>query len=98
VVIFAFIPIGTSSRAFQSPMAITEAVGQVRAWLDRSVTEVLHVDPSDIHQALIWLEEPGVGANLTTDAQIAAAAFRYGAIVHTADMDFQRSPLRSMNP
>lgn len=98
VVIFAFIRIGTSSRAFQHPMSIAEAAGHVRSWLDRSVIEVLHVDQADIQQALTWLEEQGVGANLTTDAQIAAVAHRFGAVVHTADMDFQRFPVRSFNP
>jgi predicted nucleic acid-binding protein len=46
-----------------------------------------------------WLDAQGSGANLTTDAQIAAIATRHRATVHTADTDFARFPgVRWSNP
>jgi hypothetical protein len=46
-----------------------------------------------------WLEAARSGANLTTDAQIAALASRHRATVHTADTDFGRFPgVRWLNP
>ena len=90
VVVFSFLRVGTSRRAFLHPMAIGEAAGHVRSWLQRSVTDLLVLEETDVQRAMEWLEAQGSGANLTTDAQIAAIAARYRATVHTADTDFQR--------
>ena len=99
VVLFAFLRIGTSRRAFLRPMAIGEATGHVRSWLQRSVTDLIVLEESDVLRSMEWLESQGSGANLTTDAQIAAMATRYRATVHTADTDFQRFPgVRWENP
>lgn len=82
-----------------SPLSIEEASQHVRGWLDRSITEFLHTQESDVLQALAWLEAAGAGGNLTTDAQIAAIAHRHRATVHTADTDFDRFPdVRWRNP
>jgi hypothetical protein len=99
VVLFAFTRIATSRRVFLEPLSIEEAATHVRSWLDRSVTSFLPAQVTDIVRALEWLEASGSGGNLTTDAQIAAIAFRYRAVVHTADTDFQRfSGVRWRNP
>lgn len=99
VVLFAFLRVGTSRRAFQQPMAIDQATGHVRDWMQRSVTDVLFLEEVDLLRAMEWLDAQGSGANLTTDAQIAAIASRHRATVHTADTDFQRFPgVRSKNP
>lgn len=99
VVLFGFLRIGTSRRAFLRPMAIEEAAGHVRGWLGRSVTDLLVLEEGDLLRAMEWLEAQGSGANLTTDAQIAAIATRHRATVHTADTDFQRFPgVRWENP
>ncbi len=99
VVLFAFVRVGTSSRAFAEPLSIEEAAGHVRSWLERSITELLVAEEADTVQALAWLEAAGAGGNLTTDAQIAAIASRHRAVIHTADLDFQRFPgVRSHNP
>lgn len=98
-VLFAFLRIGTSRRAFVSPLSIDEAAGHIRDWLDRSITEYLLTQESDVVQALSWLEAAGSGGDLTTDAQIAAIAHRHRATVHTADTDFDRFPdVRWRNP
>ena len=99
VVLYAFLRIGTSRRAFANPLSVKEASGHIRGWLQRSVTEFLDTQESDLLQALSWLEGAGSAGNLTTDAQIAAIAHRHRAIVHTADTDFGRFPdVRWHNP
>lgn len=99
VVLFAFVRIGTSRRAFARPLSMDEATGHIRGWLERSVTEFLVTLEADVLQALAWLESAGAGGNLTTDARIAALAHRYRATVHTADTDFGRFPgVRWHNP
>lgn len=99
VVLFAFLRIGTSRRAFAQPMTVDEASNHVRSWLQRSVTGFLDFEETDLLRAMEWLVALGSGANLTTDAQIAAVAARCRATVHTADTDFQRFPgVRWKNP
>ena len=90
VVLFAFIRIGTSPKVFERPFTIAEATRHVQAWMGVPTTELLAVVRADVDQALGWLNESGVGGNLTTDAQIAAVAKRCRAQVHTADTDFVR--------
>ena len=98
-VLFAFVRVGTSRRAFLRPMAIREAGDHIRSWLERSVTDWLVLEESDMLRAIEWLEAQGTGGNLTTDAQIAAIASRHRGTVHTADTDFQRFPgVRWKNP
>jgi len=99
VVLFAFVRVGTSRRAFEHPMTIDEAALHVRSWLERPVTDFLVTQEADVLQGLQWLESAGSGGNLTTDAQIAAIAHRHRATVHTADTDFNRfSDVRWRNP
>ncbi len=92
VVLFAFVRVGTSPKVFENPLSITEATHHVLTWLQLPTTELLSVVSADADQALVWLAEAGSGANLTTDAQIAAVAMRCRAQVHTADTDFTRFP------
>ena len=99
VVLFAFVRIGTSRRAFEEPMTIEEASRHVRSWLEMPSTHLLPQEESDVIRALDWLVLQGVGGNLTTDAQIAATALRTRAEVHTADADFSRFPgVKWVNP
>jgi len=99
VVLFAFIRIGTSRRAYEDPMTIDEANQRVRSWIEHPVTDFLITQEVDFLQAMKWLEAAGAGGNLTTDAQIAAIAHRHRATVHTADTDFNRFPdVRWRNP
>lgn len=99
MVLFAFIRIGTSRRAFEDPMTIEEASRHVRSWIAMPSTHFLPQEESDVVQSLDWLVAQGVGGNLTTDAQIAATALRTRAVVHTADTDFARFPgVKWINP
>lgn len=98
-VLFAFVRIGTSNRAFTHPLTIQEAAALVQDWLDQPVAQLLAVELQDVRQTLDLLIEAGTGGNLTADAQIAAIARRLGAVVHTADSDYARFPaVRWFNP
>ena len=98
-VILGFVRIGTNTRAFQNPMGTAEAVGHVRAWLAQPNVELLDPAPDLIQKVLELVEHVGTAGNLVTDAQIAATALHYDAVVHTADTDFMRfGNLRWFNP
>jgi hypothetical protein len=99
VVLFGFVRIATSARAFPRPLTIQEASTHVHDWLEQPVAQLLEMEFQDIEQALALLAEAGTGGNLTTDAQIAAVSLRLGAIVHTVDTDYVRFPrVRWFNP
>lgn len=89
--IFAFLRIATNARAFVEPMTLDEAAAHVETWVDRQNTQILQ-EPSNHASAVVaLLKSAGGGAgNLVTDAQIAALAQAYRAVVHTADRDFMR--------
>jgi toxin-antitoxin system PIN domain toxin len=98
-VIFAFVRIGTSNRAFEHPFTIEEACRHVAEWLEQPAAEFVEFQIADIYQALALLRQAGTGGNLTTDAQVAALALRLGAVVHSSDSDYARfSNLRWHNP
>jgi hypothetical protein len=90
-VIFAFVRVGTSRRAFSTPLTLGEAEECIAEWLDRSVTRILNPAADHIERVIGLLEAAGsAGGNLVTDAQIAALAIAHHATVHTADYDFMR--------
>jgi hypothetical protein len=92
-VIFAFVRIGTSSRVFTNPMTLSEISERVKSWIERRITQVLQPDPDHLDRVLLLLAAAtSAGGNLVTDAQIAALAISYRAVVHTADRDFLRFP------
>ena len=98
-VLFAFIRISTSSRAFTQPFSINEAADRVTEWFNEPPVQLLELQPVDVRRALDLLRQAGTGGNLATDAQVAAIALRLSATVHTADSDFARFPqLRWFNP
>jgi toxin-antitoxin system PIN domain toxin len=98
-VLFAFVRISTSPRAFTRPLTIDEAAENVTKWLEQPSVQLLELQPADIHRALALLHQAGTGGNLTTDAQVAALALRLAAVVHTADTDYERFPnLNWYNP
>ncbi len=97
--VFCFVRVGTSGRAFRSPLTPTQAAGHVRAWLRQPVAQVLGTDAAHVEQVLVSLERIGTAGNLVTDAQIAVLAREHDAVVHTSDADFVRFPgLRWYNP
>jgi toxin-antitoxin system PIN domain toxin len=90
-VIFAFVRVGTSTRAFSTPLTLQEAWEVIDEWLDRSITRILPPAGDHVERVMTLLEAAGsAGGNLVTDAQIAALAIAHNAAVHTADYDFLR--------
>jgi uncharacterized protein len=99
VVVFGFVRVGTNARVFQHPLTPTEAVGHVRNWQRQPVVKLLEASPEHVERVLKLVESLGAAGNLVTDAQIAAAAIEYDAVLHTADSDFVRfQNLRWLNP
>ena len=98
-VVFGFVRIGTSPKAFVKPLSIQEASGHVESWLKQPMVELLDLDAVDVRKALELLRAAGTGGNLATDAQLAAVSLRHRATVHTADSDFARfASVRWHNP
>jgi toxin-antitoxin system PIN domain toxin len=90
-VLFAFLRIATSTRAYLRPMSLDEASECVLSWLDRRVTRLLQPDAQHVAQVLNLLREAAsAGGNLVSDAQLAALAIAHRATVHTANRDFAR--------
>jgi toxin-antitoxin system PIN domain toxin len=99
VVIFAFVRLSTSARIFQNPLTATEAGNHISSWLKQPQVQVLEPGARHIGQTLQLLEHIGTAGNFVTDAQIAALAIEYEAVLHTTDTDFLRFPkLRWLNP
>ena len=97
--IFAFVRITTSARTFSNPISVSQATAHVMSWFENPVVQFAEIQHNDIQQALKFLREAGTGGNLTTDAQIAALAFRLGATIHSADADYARfANVRWLNP
>lgn len=91
--LFAFLRISTNARIYANPMTLGEAAEHLRSWLARHVSRVLDPPADHIEQVIGLLEAAGgTAGNLVTDAQIAALAQTYRAVIHTTDRDFLRFP------
>jgi toxin-antitoxin system PIN domain toxin len=98
-VVFGFLRIGTHARVFRDPMTPAEASECVRSWLVQPIVQLLESGSDHVRQVLRLLQIVGTMGNLVTDAQIAAMAIEYEAVLHTTDVDFLRFPgLRWLNP
>ena len=99
VVLFALIRLSTNRKVFSQPLTVDEAFAYVENWLQFPMVSWLDSEAADFAAAKKLLKSAGTGANLVTDAQIAAVALRLKATVHTADFDFGRFPaVKWMNP
>ena len=94
-----FVRLVTNRRVFTAPMSILEATDCVSGWLAQPNTTI--VVPTPRHWPLLetLLHATGIGADLTTDAHIAALAIEHGYTVFSNDADFARfDSLRWENP
>lgn len=99
VVVFGFVRLATHARVFQNPMTAAEAAGHVRSWLEQPPVQVLDPGPDHLRHTLELLETLGTAGSLVSDAQMAALAMGYEAVLHTADADSVRfQGLRWFNP
>jgi toxin-antitoxin system PIN domain toxin len=90
VVAFSFLRLATNPKAFREPMTVEEAAGCLNSWL--ACPNVRLLDPGRDHVAEVCrlLQAAGTAGNLVADAQIAALALEYDAVIHSADTDFVR--------
>ncbi len=94
-----YVRLMTHPRIMTHPLRPDAALEDVDAWL--SVPSVSFIGPGPRHMELLrhLLERAGTGANLVTDAVIAAIAIEYQATVYSTDTDFARfEGVRWANP
>ena len=99
VVATGFVRLLTHPSVRERPATPGQTVSYVEEWF--RIPNVTPLNPGTDHLALFrrCLAAAGVGANLVTDAHLAALAMEYQAEVHSNDMDFGRFPgLRWRNP
>ena len=97
--IFGFVRLGTSARAHARPLSVAAAAEYVHEWLARPQAVFLSPGPEHVRRTLDLLASVGTGANLTTDAQLAAYALEFDGAIHSNDADFGRFPgVRWVNP
>ena len=91
VVAFAFIRLATNRKVFRNPLTTKDACARVANWLEFPNVVWLDAQREDMDLAARLLQGAGGGgANLVTDAQIAAIASRVGGTVYSCDHDFGR--------
>ncbi len=90
--IFGFVRIATNRRLFRDFLPVEVAIGHVESWLEESIVQFLDFEAEDAAVTLRLLHRAGAGANLTTDAQLAALSIRYRAVIHSADSDYGHFP------
>ena len=91
VVLFAFLRISTSTKAFSTPLTLLESHSIIDAWLSRSVSRIITPASDHMERVVSLLKNIGAaGGNLVTDAQIATLSIEHKATLHTADRDFMR--------
>lgn len=90
-VLFSFLRVSTSPRAFARPLSLARAAELIGAWLERTNVRLLAEGPNHVSEVINLLSSAGSsGGNLVVDAQIAALAMAHRATIHTADRDFLR--------
>ena len=97
--IIGFVRVSSNSRIFPRALTVHRSIGVVDEWLENRLVSV--VEPAAGHWSIMreLLLEAGRGANLTTDAHLAALCIERGATLHSADGDFSRfRGLRWVNP
>lgn len=92
VAIMGFVRISTNRRILTHPLAVDVACQIVRSWLAHPPVSILHPGPRHAAIFLGFLEGLGAGANLTTDAHLAALAVERGAVLCSTDSDFAKFP------
>jgi toxin-antitoxin system PIN domain toxin len=99
VILLGFVRLMSNRRVLVEPMPAAEAVAHCRAWLARPNARLLLPGPGHLDLLAQLLDAASAGADLTTDAHLAALAIEHQAELHSNDSDFARFPgLRWRNP
>ena len=97
-VLLGFVRLMSNRRVLLEPMSTAEAMSHCRDWLGCANSRILVPGPSHFDVLADLLAQP-IGANLVTDAHLAALAIEHQAELHSNDGDFARfSGLRWKNP
>ena len=89
----------SNRRVLLNPMAPNEALEHGRSWLAEPNTLIVTPGPGHVDVLSNLLQGPTIGADLVTDAHLAALAIEHQAELHSNDSDFSRfSGLRWVNP
>jgi len=91
-VAFAFVRLSTNRRVFSQPLTVGEAFAYLQNWLAHPSVELINAEVEVLLVVERLLTAAGTGGNLVSDAQIAAAAIRLDASIHSTDSDFDRFP------
>ena len=99
LVLLGFVRLMSNRRVLLNPMAPNEALEHGRSWLAESNTLIVTPGPAHVDVLSNLLQGPTIGADLVTDAHLAALAIEHQAELHSNDSDFSRfSGLRWVNP
>lgn len=99
VVMLGFVRLMTSRTVLNKPLPRDEAIGHVRAWLERPQVEILNPGKRHLDLVQVLAAEAGAAGALTTDIHLAALAVEMRAELHSNDKDFVRfSGLRWLDP
>lgn len=98
-VALGFVRVATGRRLLTEPLTTEAATDRVTDWLAQPNVRFLEDSREVLDRAMELLKAAGSAGNLTTDAQIAAAALARNAVVATNDADFGRfEGVRLINP
>ena len=98
VVVLGFIRLMSNRRVLARPMTASEAAEHCKSWLLRPNVRIALPGPTHMDILAGLLSQP-IGANLVTDAHLAALAIEHQAELHSNDGDFARfSGLTWRNP
>jgi len=75
IVLLAFLRITTRPGVFPQPLSVEEALRRMESWLNLKNTVVLQPGPRHSQILGDLLTKTGTGANLTSDAHLAALAW-----------------------
>lgn len=90
--LLAFVRLVSNPRVFTEPESISDAWGQVEAWLDADPAWV--PTPTERHAAVLrgHLAVPGLRATDVPDVHLAALAVEHGLRLASSDSGFARFP------
>jgi toxin-antitoxin system PIN domain toxin len=97
--LLAFLRVVTNPRVYPRPTPVSDAVGQMTAWLGCETAWI--PQPTERHADVLvrLLSLPGIRGKLIPDAHLAALAIEHGLTLCSADVDFARfAELRWENP
>lgn len=88
--LLGFLRLSTRAGIFAKPLGTEHALAVVDVWLSQPTASILN--PTDRHAGVLGrlLLGAGAGANLVSDAHLAALAIEHGADLGTFDRDFAR--------